>query len=154
VQGDVSIETVSGEVAPIEEFLDFDLNWIISEMPMPRYSLGGFESEVNQFVSRSQEQRLERQISEARKEIEQEWTPVIEEKVEELGYNLSEFNGFHIGEDPEELGIVEEVKNQGEDNIPSGNNSNEENVGASGTSFKRPPASSEDDRVEKDERNE
>jgi len=151
VQGDMSIETVSGEVAPIEEFLDFDLNWIISEMPMPRYALGGFESEVNQFVSRSQETRLENQIDEARNEIENEFTPVIEQKVEELGYNVEDFNGFIIGEDPENLNLVEEAKDKEGDNIPEGNNSNEENVGEGGTDFERPPASTEEDRVEDDE---
>jgi len=152
VQGDMSIDTVSGEVAPIEEFLDFDINWIISEMPMPKYSIGAWESDVNQFVSRSQEQRLENQISEARNEIENEWEPVIEEKVEQLGYNVEDFNGFYIGEDPANLNLVEEVKGEGEDNVPSGNNSNEDNVGASGTDFTRPPASSEEDRKEQDER--
>lgn len=149
VQGDMSIETVSGEVAPIEEFLDFDINWIISEMPMPRYALGGFESEVNQFVSRSQETRLENQIEEARKEIENEWTPVIEQKVEEMDYDVEEFNGFHIGEDPAELNLVESNKEEG-DNIPDGNNSNEENVGEGGTDFERPPASTEDDRIDEE----
>jgi hypothetical protein len=149
VQGDMSIETVSGEVAPIEEFLDFDLNWIISEMPMPRYALGGFESEVNQFVSRSQETRLENQIEEARKEIENEFTPAIEEKVEDMGYNLDDFNGFHIGEDPTDLNLVKEAKKEQEgDNIPDGNNSNQDNVGEGGTDFERPPASTEEDRVE------
>jgi hypothetical protein len=155
VQGDMSIETVSGEVAPIEEFLDFDLNWVISEMPMPRYALGGFESEVNQFVSRSQETRLENQIEEARKEIENEFTPVIEQKVEELGYNVEDFNGFVIGEDPENLNLVEEAKKEQEgDNIPDGNNSDEQNVGEGGTDFERPPASREEDRVEDEENQE
>jgi len=150
VQGDLSVETVSGEVAPIEDFLDFDLNYIITEMPMPRYALGGFESEVNQFVSRSQEQRLENQLSEARNEIEREWNPVIEQKVEEMGHSVNDFNSLKIGQDPEEINLVKEAK--GEDNIPSGNNSNEVNSGAGGTDFTRPPASSEDDRTMKDER--
>jgi hypothetical protein len=149
VQGDVSIETVSGEVAPIEEFLDFDLNWILSEMPMPKYSIGAWESDVNQFVSRSQSARLENQIQEARKEIEKEWTPVIEQKVEEMGYDVEDFNAFIIGEDPEELNLVRQNKQIPEEdvdegNIPDGNNSDEENVGPDGTNFKRPPASTED----------
>jgi len=149
VQGDVSIDTVSGEVAPIEEFLQFDLNWIISEMPLPKYALGGFEEDVNQFVSRSQETRIEKQIEEARKEIEEEWTPVLKEKAEELGYDPDDLNRLVIGEDPANLNLVEETKEQNEgDNVPDGNNSNEENVGASGTDFERPPASSESEREE------
>jgi hypothetical protein len=149
VQGDVSIDTVSGEVAPIEEFLQFDLNWIISEMPLPKYALGGFEEDVNQFVSRSQETRIEKQIQEARKEIEEEWTSVLKEKAEELGYDRDDLNRLVIGEDPANLNLVEETKEQNEgDNVPDGNNSNEENVGASGTDFERPPASSESEREE------
>jgi tetrahydromethanopterin S-methyltransferase subunit G len=119
-------------------------------MPMPRYALGGFESEVNQFVSRSQETRLENQIEEARKEIENEWTPVIEQKVEEMGYDIEEFNGFHIGEDPAKLNLVEANQEDEGDNIPDGNNSSEENVGEGGTDFERPPASTEEDRIDEE----
>lgn len=148
VQGDMNIETVSGEVAPIDSFLDFDINWIMSEMPMPKYALGGFESDVNQFVSRSQSARLENQIQEARHEIEMEWTPVLEEKAEEMNYDPEDLNQLVIGEDPQELNLVpeedidEDSVNQG--NIPDGNNSNEDNVGPSGENFTRPGASTED----------
>ena len=154
VQGDLSVETVEGEVAPITEFLDWDLNWIISEMPMPKYALGGFTSDVNQFISRSQSARLEKQVQEARNEIEKEWTPVIEEKAEELGYDADEVNGLVIGEDPQTLNLVDEAKKDGEvpednvdeGNIPDGNNSNEANEGPSGENYSRPPASTEPDR--------
>ena len=150
VQGDLSVETVSGEVAEINESLQFDINWILAEMPMPKYALGGFESEVNQFVSRSQSARLEKQIEEAREEIENEWTPVIKDKAEEFGYGPEEVEALRIGEDPTELGIVSEKKKQiaeddvDEGNIPESNNSDENNVGPSGENFSRPPASTED----------
>jgi hypothetical protein len=160
VQGDISVETVSGEVAPIEDFLDFDLNWILSELPMPKYALGAFESEVNQFVSRAQSARLERQLASARHEIESEWTPVIKEKAEEMGYNPDDIDAFKVGEDPSELNLVEQAKEDESDtadgligddpvggNIPDGNNSNEENVGPDGSDQSRPPASTEPDRV-------
>lgn len=147
VQGNVSIETVSGEVAPIETFLDFDLNWIISEMPMPRYALGGFESEVNQFISRSQSARLEKQKKEARQEIQKEWNPVLEEKAEEMGYDSDEFNKLVIGDDPEDLNLVErnqvelpEDSDLPEDEIDDG----QDGVGPSGENTTRPPASTED----------
>ncbi len=158
VQGDLSVETVSGEVAPITEFLDWDLNWIISEMPMPKYALGGFTSDVNQFISRSQSARLEKQVSEARDEIENEWTPVLEEKAEELGFSADDLNGLVIGEDPSELNLVMEAKKEGElpednpeddvgqANRPANNNSEEDHVGPSGENLTRPPASTEPDR--------
>lgn len=132
VQGDIDVESVSGEVAPIEEFLNFDVNWIISEMPLPKYALGGFEEDVNQFVSRSQETRVEKQIQEARDEIESEWTPHIEEKAKEMGYEDAEVE-LVIGDDPEDLNLVEKEEDEG-------------NTGASGTNFTRPAASTEPER--------
>jgi len=138
VQGDLSVDTVDGQVPPIEEYLQWDLNYIMSEMPMPKYALGGFTSDVNQFVSRSQSARLENQKDEARIEIENEWTPVIKEKAEELGYDKEEINGLVIGQDPEELGL--------EQQIPEDDVNGSENVGEDGTNFKRPPASTEPNR--------
>lgn len=143
VQGDVEIDTISGEVAPIDEFLNFDVNWIISEMPLPKYALGGFEEDVNQFVSRSQETRVEKQIQEARKEIESEWTPVLEEKAEEMGYDVDDLNSLVIGEDPEDLNLVE--VNQEDENS---------NTGESGTNFTRPPASTEPERIQEENQEE
>jgi hypothetical protein len=135
VQGDIDVDTISGEVAPITEFLDWDLNWIISEMPMPKYALGGFEGDVNQFVSRSQETRIEKQIREARREIENEWTPVLEQKAEELGYDPEDLDGLVIGEDPADLNLVKQAQREQE---RAG-----DNTGEGGTDFTRPPASSE-----------
>lgn len=150
VQGDVEVDTVSGEVASIKEFLDWDLNWIISEMPMPLYSLGAFTSDVNQFISRSQSARLERQLEEARKEIENEWTPVIKRKAEEMGYNPDDVDGLVIGQDPAEVNLVQQQKNGAvpeedvdEGTIPDANNSGQVNEGPAGENFERPPASSE-----------
>lgn len=163
VQGDIDIKTVSGEVAPIEGYLEWDLNYIISEMPMPKYALGGFTSDTNQFISRSLSARLERQIEDARQEIQKEWNSVLEEKVEEMEYNVEDFNGLVIGEDPSEINLVEERKEGGkkavpedEDSLPEnsagqatnpeGNNSSEDNVGPSGENASRPPASTETNR--------
>lgn len=145
VQGDVDIQTVSSEVPDIDNFLEFDLNYIMAEMPLPKYALGGFESEVNQFVSRSQSARIERQIEEAREEIENEWTPVLEEKAEELGYNVEDLNGLVIGEDPEELNLVEEKKGEEESEIPEDDmNEEDDGSGPANENTTRPPASTED----------
>lgn len=77
VRGDINVETISGEVADIAESLQFDLDYIMSAMPLPKYTLGAFESQINQFVTRSQERDTQRQIREARREIESELTPVV-----------------------------------------------------------------------------
>jgi len=134
VQGDMEVDTISGEVAPINDFLQFDLNWIVSEMPLPKYALGGFEEDVNQFVSRSQETRIEKQINEARQEVINEWTPVIEEKAQEFGYSPDVVETLVIGQDPSELNLSDLMDED------EGSN----NTGASGTDFTRPPASSEE----------
>lgn len=115
VQGDVGIKTISGETADIESFLEFDVNWIMSAMPMPKFALGGFEENVNQFVSRSQETRVTQQIKEARRELEDEFTPAVREKAEELGISS---NSVRL-----KIGPEEEPE----------------------TDFTRPPASSEQD---------
>lgn len=143
VQGDIEVETVAGETPDIDSFLDFDINWIISEMPLPKYALGGFEEDVNQFVSRSQETRTENQIQEARQEIEYEWTPVLREKAEELGYNPDDVNSLVIGEDPDDLGLADLLLR--DDDGEGGNE------GAGGTDFTRPPASTEDQRQQNEE---
>lgn len=146
VQGDVTVEEYGGEVPPIGEFLEWDLNWIISEMPMPKYALGGYTSDVNQFVSRSQSARLENQKKEARTEISNEWTPVLEQKAEEMGYDPDDVNALVIGEDPSDMGlaaVVEDVDDIDEDTIRDIANS-EDGEGPSGENTTRPPASTED----------
>jgi len=110
VQGDVTVEEYGGEVPNVGEFLEWDLNWIMSEMPMPKYALGGYTSDVNQFVSRSQSARLENQKKEARTEISNEWTPVLEEKAEEMGYDPDDVNALVIGEDPSDMGLEDVLR--------------------------------------------
>lgn len=152
LQGNIDINEVTGEVAEIKEYLDWDLNYIISDLPMPKYSLGAFESDVNQFVSRSQSARLERSLKDARQEIEDEWTPTLKEKAEELDYNPDDVNALVISEDPEELSMMPEdgdslpENSEGDANTPSGNNSNEQHAGPDGSNQSRPPASTEPER--------
>lgn len=145
VQGDISVEEYSGEVADVEPFLNWDLNAIMADMPMPKYSLGAFESDVNQFVSRSQSARLERQLEDARQEVQDEFNPAIQEKAEELGFPNANPE-LVIGEDPADFGMESEVPEddvQGE-TPPNGNNSNEPNKGEAGANYSRPGASTED----------
>jgi hypothetical protein len=89
VRGDVDVKTISGEVADIAEYLQFDLDYILTAMPMPKYTLGAFESQINQFVSRSQERDIQRQLKEARREMEAEFSEVVQEKAQEM-FDLSD----------------------------------------------------------------
>jgi len=105
VRGDVGVTTISGEVADIAEYLQFDIDYILTSMPMPKYTLGAFESQINQFVSRSQERDIQRQLKEARREIESEFSEVVSEKAQEM-FDLSEEDAnrvaFKMGRPQEE----------------------------------------------------
>lgn len=86
VRGDVNVETISGEVADIAEYLDFDLRWIMSTMPMPMFSLGSFSTaSTGQVAGIAQQQDVNRQIKEARRELEEEFTPVIRRVAQQKG---------------------------------------------------------------------
>ena len=86
VRGDVGIETVSGEVADIAEYLQFDIQWIMSSMPMPMFLLGSFsDASVGQVAGVAQQQDLLRQIEDARRELEEEFTPTLREVAMQMG---------------------------------------------------------------------
>lgn len=97
VRGDVSVETISGEVAQIAEYLQFDVDYIISAMPMPKYAIGGYirSESVGQIAGAAQQQDVQRQINDTRREIESKFTPMLREKARELG--LSEPNKIRLG---------------------------------------------------------
>jgi hypothetical protein len=89
VRGDVSVETISGEVADIAEYLEFDLRWVMSAMPMPMFVLGAFggmsTSMTGQVSGVAQQRDINRQIKEARREIEEEFTPVLRDVAKQQG---------------------------------------------------------------------
>jgi len=86
VRGDVSVETVSGEVAEIADSLDFDIEWIMSIMPIPKFALGSFsDGGVGQFGGIAQQQETQRQIKDTRREIEEKFTPVVRQVAEQNG---------------------------------------------------------------------
>jgi hypothetical protein len=97
VRGDVEVETVSGSVADIAGYLQFDIDYIISAMPMPKYALGGFAEAVGQIAGVAQQQDINRQLKEARRELETEFNPVIQEKAEEMGMEKPEQVRIRIG---------------------------------------------------------
>lgn len=102
VQGDINVQTVGGDVPELQESIDYDVNHIISALPMPKFATG-FAEDINQFVSQQQENRIRRQVREARRELEYELQRILEMKAEELGLDTE---GLHLkiqppqGEDP------------------------------------------------------
>jgi|APHM01.1.fsa_nt_gi hypothetical protein len=97
VRGDVSIEQVSGEVANIAEYLQFDIQWIMSSMPMPLFLLGSFNTaSVGQVAGIAQQQDVLRQIEDARRELEEEFTPVIREVAMQKGIDEDIANRINL----------------------------------------------------------
>lgn len=83
VTGEMSIDTFSGEVADIGEAVQTDVNMIISNMPGPKYSLGGFSEDVGKAVAGAQERQYKKLVRDIRRELEDRFTPVLEEVAEQ-----------------------------------------------------------------------
>lgn len=84
--GDVDVETISGDTADIEETISFYVEYILSAMPTPKYMLG-FADEINRDITSEQEEQYNRQISNARRELESTFRQVLQAKAEEYGYS-------------------------------------------------------------------
>jgi hypothetical protein len=90
VRGDVDVETISGEVSDIAEYLNFDIKWIMASMPLPLLALGSFGDiggGVGRVAGVAQQQDVNRQIKEARRELEEEFSPLIREIAQQKGIN-------------------------------------------------------------------
>lgn len=97
VRGDVSVDTVSGEVAEISEALNFDIEWIMSIMPIPKFALGAFaDGGVGQFGGIAQQQETQRQIKDTRREIEEKFTPVIRQVAMQNGLSEEEADEIRL----------------------------------------------------------
>ena len=96
VRGDVDVQTISGEVADISQALEFDLNWIMSAMPMPKFALGAFDGAVGQVGGMAQQQDVNRQINEARQEIEDEFTPLLREVATQIGISEEQADDIRL----------------------------------------------------------
>lgn len=87
VRGDVDVKTISGEVAELAESLQFDVDWIMSVMPMPKFALGAYSDGVGQIVGMSQQQNVQRQVKDARRDIEDEFTPMLKDVAQQFGFD-------------------------------------------------------------------
>lgn len=146
VQGNIDIQTVSGEVAEIQQYLGFDIDWIVAAMPMPKYALGGFEENVNQFVSRSQDSRVQNQIQEARRDLSDKFSDAVKDKAEELGFSREEVE-LVVGLSPEERALRKQASLDNKPFVPSGGGEQPgtgEEEEEDGPDSSRPPASSEE----------
>lgn len=113
VRGDVGVETISGEVAEIAEYLEFDINYIMSVMPMPKYALGSFPASSSGRVGAiAQQQDIQRQIEDARKDLQEKFTPAIQEKAEEFGISDTDDIKLVFGDPDAPDGMTDETNRQ------------------------------------------
>lgn len=83
VSGNVSIETISGEVPEVWDSFDFDVQFILSSLPTPKYRTG-FSDNINRDVAKRQQEDYEDAIANERRKLEAAWQPVIQRKANEL----------------------------------------------------------------------
>jgi len=158
VRGDVSVDTISGEVAEIAEYLEFDIDWIMSAMPMPKFALGAFGNRsVGQIGGIAQQRDVQRQIQEARRELENEFTPLIREVAQQQGWSEEMVDDLRLkigepGQEEQPIGTNEQIiryvsgANQGNqqpsDGNVSGTPSNVQQVGPGGEPVQTGPQTS------------
>ena len=86
VPGDVEIDTISSDVPEIEDLLDWLVEEIIAALPVPKFKLAHTDS-VNRDVTSEQTPQYERRVEAKRHKLESIFTPVLQEKAEQLGYS-------------------------------------------------------------------
>lgn len=84
--GDVDVDVVHGEVADIDNVLDFYTEKISAALPVPKYRIG-YADDINRDITQQQDERYQNEIRHARNELENIWSPVIERKAEEWGFD-------------------------------------------------------------------
>ena len=99
VPGDVSIDTVEGEVPEVWESFSFDVQYILSSLPTPKYRTG-FEDNINRDVALRQQEDYQDLVRRERRKLEAAWTPIWERVAVQLGYESPDLT-FKI-EEPEE----------------------------------------------------
>jgi hypothetical protein len=99
-EGKLTIQNLPGEVPDILDDLQFDVDYVLSAMPAPKYTVG-WEKSINQFVTNGQDERHENRVGSRKGKIERGLTPVVEQVVEEGGYS-SKGAGFALSPEPED----------------------------------------------------
>ena len=96
VSGDVSIEEFAGETADIESSVETDVNFIMAGMPGPKFALGGFSTEAAQAVAEAQDRQYTKQVRRLRRQLEDKFTPYLQDVAEEYGLDSPDSVELHI----------------------------------------------------------
>lgn len=87
--GPLDLKAVFGETPDITEQLLFDVDWIMSVMPTPKYAIGAFDSEINRRVTQEEQPRYEQRIETMRSRIGRALSPVLTEVARQNDYDAS-----------------------------------------------------------------
>ncbi len=97
VPGDVEVHEFAGETADIQEHVQTDVEHIISAMPTPKYALGAFEhASDGKSMAEIQERQFRKLVRAHRRDLENLFTPYLEDVAESWGYDTSGLE-LHIG---------------------------------------------------------
>lgn len=83
VPGDVTIDTIEGEVPEVWESFAYDVKYILSAMPAPKYRTS-FTDQINRDIVEDKREDYKDTIQGERKKLENEWSPVIQRKAEQI----------------------------------------------------------------------
>lgn len=96
VPGDVELEEFAGETADIGDAVSTDVDFVMSGMPGPRYSLGGFAEAVSTTVASAQERQYRKLVRGLRRDLEDLFTPYLVEVAESWDLDTEGIQ-LHIG---------------------------------------------------------
>ncbi|MDB2225608.1 hypothetical protein PM023_13105 [Halorubrum ezzemoulense] len=107
VPGDVEVETISSDVPEIENILNWIVEEIIAALPVPKYKLAHTDN-INRDVTSEQAPQYERRIESKRHRLQNAFTPVLQEKAEQLGYGPEVVSTIELSiEEPREENPLE-----------------------------------------------
>ena len=84
LSGDISLEQFNGEVPEIIDLLGWEMDFILSALPCPKYMIA-FGQDLNQFTTEHQERAHRDRVASMRQRIEKALTPVLKRVARERG---------------------------------------------------------------------
>lgn len=85
----VNLETYSGEVPEVWESLEFDVKYILSNLPTPKYRTG-WEDDINRDIAIREQEDYREEVRAMRRRLESAWKPVLERVAIQLGFGSTE----------------------------------------------------------------
>lgn len=87
VPGDVEVTEFAGETADIDEYVETDVDMIVSAMPGPKHALGAFSADPG--LADAHNNKYRKKVRDTRNDIENIFTPYLKQVAESWGYDPS-----------------------------------------------------------------